>query len=81
VEQNRETREVTGMEANEIAVYDLYSAQSLPRDELPYTEEFNRMVATYQQNNDPAADHHAVWRLLGSVLKAGEQNIRRYLGR
>ncbi len=39
------------------------------RDRLPYTQEFDSLVARFNQESGRSLDHHAVWRLVARIAK------------
>jgi hypothetical protein len=69
------------MEENEIVLFNLYSAQDLPRGNLPYTPAFDRIVAEYNQRTNSSASPAEVWHLLENMCKQGEPKIQAYLNR
>lgn len=44
---------------------------SVPRDELPYTEVFDQLRATFTDRTGRNLDPHSFWRLLCSAAKRG----------
>ena len=81
MQKDRTTGNITYMEPGEITLYDLYQAEGLPRGELPYTVNFDKIVASYNAASNTSSTPHEVWRMLETVLKQGEAKIAQFLGR
>ncbi len=75
---------ITDMEPNEIALFNLYMEQvragGRGRDDLPYTHEFDQLLANYNQATSNSISHRNLWLLLKQILKYGIANIQKYLG-
>ena len=80
MQKDRTTGNIAHMEPSEITLYDLYQAEGLPRGELPYTANFDRIVAGYNAISNTSSTPHEVWRMLENVLKQGEAKIANFLG-
>jgi hypothetical protein len=78
-------KNIVSMEVGEIALYRLYQteavAANVKRDELPYTANFDRIVAGHNAATNTNSSHNEVWLMLLSVLKAGEKHIDRFLAK
>ncbi len=57
------------------------SSLSLLSGEMPYTPNFDRIVAKYNEEMNTSETPHDVWRLLEKVLKVGEEKIDAFLRR
>lgn len=81
--QNPTTRAVTHMDIDEITTFRLYRDHlangGLTRDRLPYTTQFDALLADYNQNSTQAKTHQEFWTLLELTLKVGEPHIEDYL--
>jgi hypothetical protein len=80
MQKDRTTGAISHMEPGEIALYELYQVEGLPRGDLPYTPAFERIVAGYNGRMNTNTTHHDVWRMLENVLKQGEEKIATFLG-
>ncbi len=52
-------------------IAELYSTTRLMVDELPYTDEFERICAAFRERSGRDRSHREVWRLLLNARKAG----------
>jgi hypothetical protein len=79
------TQAVTHMHQHEINLIVLYRTQlagpdGRTRDDLPYTPEFDNLLAEFNRQIPPQnLNHYEFWWLLKSVLKNGEEHIEDYL--
>jgi hypothetical protein len=81
---DRETKQVTQMEPEEVALFVLYRAQAvepngLTRDRLPYTPKMDALLQQYNQQARRQISHHELWEKMKQVLKCGEEYIEQYL--
>lgn len=53
------------------ALIELYDGCALTVDDLPYTPEFDRMLADFNRRTGKSLDHHDFWRALSSARKSG----------
>lgn len=79
-----QTRAVTQMESDEVALFVLYRTQAnepngLTRDQLPYTPQMDFLRSRYNQLTRSQLNHHDLWEKLKLVLKYGEERIEQYL--
>jgi hypothetical protein len=83
VNQNPTTRAVTHMEPDEITAFQLYRSQAvkggLSRDRLPYTGQFDKLLADFNRAAGQQKTYREFWTLLDITLKAGEPHIEDYL--
>lgn len=49
----------------------LYQGSSLSRDDLPYTEEFDRLHREFQEQSGRSLTAHDFWRAISSLGKTG----------
>ena len=50
----------------------IYAAAALTVDDLPYTEEFDRMLAEFRRRTGHQISPHEFWRALSSARKTGQ---------
>lgn len=80
MQEDLKSKAILQMEEWEKTLYRLYDQENMPRDYLPYSENFDRIVVEFNKLNGSQFSHHEMWRKLLAVLKRGEGRIRQYLG-
>lgn len=56
-------------DAHRQLIADLYAGSSLSRDDLPYTDEFNRIHTAFCEQSGRKLSQHDFWRALASIGK------------
>jgi hypothetical protein len=56
--------------AHEEMLIELYGQAAKTLDDLPYTEEFERLHAEFVARSGKAMNHHDLWRALSNLRKA-----------
>ncbi len=64
-------------EEHKILLAELYTRTNKTLDDLPYTEEFERLHASFLNRTGLNLDRHDVWRAVVNVRKAGKLSRKR----
>ncbi len=62
------------IETHKRVIEDLYNASSWTRDDLPYTDEFDRLYAEFLIQTQRRLTRHEFWKALSSAGKASRLN-------